>query len=179
MMKFLHKPNLSIINFGIIYGMTEYGLKSRLSISEDEAREYIKMYFNRYPEVKKYINTLISSTYKSGYTTTIFGRKRYIRELSSGNINIRNLGERLAVNTPIQGSAADIMKLSTIILFNELQSADIDSNIILHVHDELVLELKKDDLNRVEKIVRNSLENCMELKVGLKVDIKTGNNWYI
>ena len=167
------------INFGIIYGMTEYGLKSRLSISEDEAREYIKMYFNRYPEVKKYMNTLISYTYKCGYTTTIFGRKRYIRELSSGNINIRNLGERLAVNTPIQGSAADIMKLSTIILFNELQSADIDSNIILHVHDELVLELKKDDLNRVEKIVRNSLENCMELKVGLKVDIKTGNNWYI
>ena len=167
------------INFGIIYGMTEYGLKSRLSISEDEAREYIKMYFNRYQKVRKYIDTLISSTYKNGYTTTIFGRKRYIMELSSGNINIRNLGERLAVNTPIQGSAADIMKLSTIILFNELQSADIDSNIILHVHDELVLELKKDDLNRVEKIVRNSLENCIELKVGLQVDIKTGKNWYI
>jgi DNA polymerase-1 len=167
------------INFGIIYGMTEYGLKSRLSISEDEAREYIKMYFNRYQKVRKYIDTLISSTYKNGYTTTIFGRKRYIRELSSGNINIRNLGERLAVNTPIQGSAADIMKLSTIILFNELQSVGIDSNIILHVHDELVLELKKDDLNKVEKIVRNSLENCIELKVGLEVDIKTGKNWYI
>jgi DNA polymerase-1 len=167
------------INFGIIYGMTEYGLKNRLSISEEEAREYINKYFERYSGVKKYLKLLKDEAYKRGYSTTIFGRKRYIKELGSSNERIRSLGERFAVNTPIQGSAADIMKLSTIKLFEELESKSIDSNIILHVHDELVLELKERDLEKVRKIVIESMENCIRLKVRLKVDIKTGRNWYI
>ena len=167
------------INFGIIYGMTEYGLKSRLSISEEEAKEYIQKYFDRYPGVKKYLKFLIDDAYKKGYTTTIFGRKRYLKELGSSNVRIRSLGERFAVNTPIQGSAADIMKLSTVILFNKLKLNNIDSNIILHVHDELVLELKKRDLEKIKKIVIESMENCVSLKVKLRVDIKTGKNWYI
>ena len=167
------------INFGIIYGMTEYGLKSRLSISEEEAKEYIQKYFDRYPGVKKYLKFLIDDAYKKGYTTTIFGRKRYLKELGSSNVRIRSLGERFAVNTPIQGSAADIMKLSTVILFNKLKLNNIDSNIILHVHDELVLELKERDLEKIKKIVIESMENCVSLKVKLKVDIKTGKNWYI
>jgi DNA polymerase-1 len=167
------------INFGIIYGMTEYGLKNRLSIPEDEAREYINKYFERYSGVKKYIEFLKDEAYKKGYSTTIFGRKRYIKELGSSNERIRSLGERFAVNTPIQGSAADIMKLSTIKLFEELESKNVDSNIILHVHDELVLELKEKDLERVRKIVVESMEKCIRLKVKLKVDIKTGRNWYI
>ncbi|MBM3710591.1 MAG: DNA polymerase I, partial [Actinobacteria bacterium] len=167
------------INFGIIYGMTEFGLKSRLAISEEEAREYIRLYFARYPRVKNYINGLIQSAYKSGFTTTMFGRKRYIRELSSTNANLRNLGERLAVNTPIQGSAADIMKLATVVLYNALKKEKLDSNIILHVHDELVLELKEKDLERVKDIVRDSMENCVEIKARLKVDMKAAKNWYI
>ncbi|MBU4483428.1 MAG: DNA polymerase I [Actinobacteria bacterium] len=167
------------INFGIIYGMTEYGLKSRLSIPEEEAKEYIQKYFDRYPGVKKYLKFLIDDAYKKGYTTTIFGRKRYLKELGSSNVRIRSLGERFAVNTPIQGSAADIMKLSTVILFNKLKLNNIDSNIILHVHDELVLELKERDLEKIKKIVIESMENCVSLKVKLKVDIKTGKNWYI
>lgn len=167
------------INFGIIYGMTEYGLMSRLSISEDEAKEYIKKYFDRYPGVKEYLKFLIDDAYKKGYTTTIFGRKRYLKELGSSNARIRSLGERFAVNTPIQGSAADIMKLSTVVLFNRLKSDGIDSNIILHVHDELVLELKEEDQEKVKKIVTESMENCINLKVNLRVDIKTGKNWYI
>lgn len=167
------------INFGIIYGMTEYGLKSRLSIPEDEAKEYIQKYFDRYPGVKKYLKFLIDDAYKKGYTTTIFGRKRYLKELGSSNVRIRSLGERFAVNTPIQGSAADIMKLSTVILFNKLKLNNIDSNIILHVHDELVLELKERDLEKIKKIVIESMENCVSLKVKLRVDIKTGKNWYI
>ena len=167
------------INFGIIYGMTEYGLMSRLSITEGEAKEYIQKYFNRYPGVKKYLKFLIDDAYKRGYTTTIFGRKRYLKELGSSNARIRSLGERFAVNTPIQGSAADIMKLSTVVLFNKLKSAGIDSNIILHVHDELVLELKEGDFDKVKNIVVESMENCVSLKVDLKVDIKTGKNWYI
>jgi DNA polymerase I len=167
------------INFGIIYGMTEFGLKSRLSITEDEAREYIRLYFSRYPKVRSYMDFLIETAYKKGYTTTIFGRKRYIKELATTNANIRNLGERLAVNTPIQGSAADIMKLSTVLLFDRLKKEKIDSNIILHVHDEIVLELKGRDLDNIKAIVIDSMENCIEIKAKLKVDIKTGRNWYI
>jgi len=167
------------INFGIIYGMTEFGLASRLSIDEGEAREYINKYFGRYPGVSIFIKKLIEDAYKSGYSTTMFGRKRYIKELGSANGRIRGLGERFAVNTPIQGSAADIMKLSTIVLFNDLHLKEVDSNIILHVHDELVLELKEKDKEVIEKIVKNSMENCIKLKVGLKVDINTSSDWYI
>ncbi len=167
------------INFGIIYGMTEYGLKRRLSITEEEAREYINKYFEKYSGVRDYLKLLKDEAYKKGYSTTIFGRKRYIKELGSSNIRIRNLGERFAVNTPIQGSAADIMKLSTIKLFEKLESNNIDSNIILHVHDELVLELAEKDLEKVINLVMESMENCIRLKVKLKVDIKTGRNWYI
>lgn len=167
------------INFGILYGMTEYGLMNRLSISEEEAREYIQKYFDRYSGVKKYLKFLIDDAYKKGYSTTIYGRKRYLRELGSSNVRIRGLGERFAINTPIQGSAADIMKLSTVILFNRIKAAEIDSNIILHVHDELVLELKEKDLNEVRQMVIESMENCVDLNVKLKVDIKTGKNWYI
>ncbi len=167
------------INFGIIYGMTEFGLKSRLSISEDEAREYIRLYFSKYPKIRTYMDFLIETAYKTGYTTTIFGRKRYIKELATTNANIRNLGERLAVNTPIQGSAADIMKLSTVRLFNTLKKENIDSNIILHVHDEIVLELKECDMDKIKDIVIDSMENCIRIKAKLKVDIKTGRSWYI
>ncbi|MDD5659953.1 MAG: DNA polymerase I, partial [Actinomycetota bacterium] len=167
------------INFGIIYGMTEYGLKSRLSISEDEAKEYIKLYFSRYPKVKKYINFLIREAYEKGYATTLFGRKRYINELGSTNAKLRNLGERLAVNTPIQGSAADIMKLATVKLFNEIRKNNTDANILLQVHDELVLEIKEDDLDYVKTVVENAMETCVKLKVLLKVEIKSAKNWYI
>jgi len=167
------------INFGIIYGMTKYGLMSRLSISEDEAEQYIALYFARFPRVKSYLEYLIKEAYRCGYATTIFGRKRKITELGSSNLRLRNLGERLAVNTPIQGSAADIMKLSTILLYDRLKKKGLDSNIILHVHDELVLELKQKELEEVRKLVRQSMEGCIKLKVGLKVDIKTGKNWYI
>ncbi|OQA21813.1 MAG: DNA polymerase I [Actinobacteria bacterium ADurb.Bin346] len=167
------------INFGIIYGMTEFGLKSRLSITEEEAREYIRLYFTRYPGVKKYLNHLIESAYRTGFTTTLFGRKRYIKELASTNANLRSLGERLAVNTPIQGSAADIMKLATVLLDKKLRLTGTDSNIILHVHDEIVLELKNEDADKVRAIVLDSMENCITLKVALKVDLKAGKNWYI
>ena len=167
------------VNFGIIYGMTDYGLASRLSIPNEEASEYIKKYFERYPLVDLYLKNLIESAAKNGYSTTMFGRRRYIRELGSSNARIRKLGERYAVNTPIQGSAADIMKLSTIRLFDKLVSAGVDSNIILHVHDEIVLELKEKDADIVESIIRESMEDVLKLKVRLKVDINTGKNWYI
>jgi len=167
------------INFGIIYGMTEYGLKSRLSISEGEAKEYIQLYFSRYPKIKKYINFLIKEAYEKGFAVTLFGRKRYIKELGSSNGRLRSLGERFAVNTPIQGTAADIMKLSTVKLYDSIKKNKINANILLQVHDELVLELKEKDLKIVENIVRDSMENCVKLSVSIRVDIKSAINWYI
>ena len=167
------------INFGLVYGMTEYGLASRLSISGEEARDYIEKYFGKYPQVDSYLKGLIETASRKGYSTTMFGRKRYIKELGSSNGRLRSLGERFAVNTPIQGSAADIMKLSTIILHERLKSENIDCNIILQVHDELVLELRSSDCENIKKIVRQSMEDCVDLKVKLKVDIDTGKNWYM
>jgi DNA polymerase-1 len=167
------------INFGIIYGMTEFGLKNRLKITEQEAREYIELYFSRYPGVKNYLGSLVSKATEKGYAETMFGRRRYIKELSSSNFNIKNLGERLAINTPIQGSAADIMKLSTILLYKNLKKEHIQSNIVLHVHDEIVLEFREEDTDKIKKIVKNSLENCMRLEVKLRVDLKFGSSWYI
>lgn len=167
------------INFGIIYGMTEYGLKSRLSISEEEAKSYIELYFSRYPEIKGYINGLIKEAYEKGYAQTLFGRKRKIPELFNSNPRVRNLGERLAINTPIQGTAADIMKLATVRLFNNLKESATDANILMQVHDELVLEFKEKDLEIVKKSVRISMEECIKLEVPLKTDIKYAENWYI
>lgn len=167
------------INFGIIYGMTEFGLKSRLDISEDEARQYIQLYFNKYPKIKEYINSLITSAYKTGYAVTMFGRKRYIKELASTNANIRNLGERLAINTPIQGTAADIMKIATVKIFKSIKEQKLDSNIILHVHDEIVLEVKKNDVETIKNLIKNAMENAVNLKTSLKVDIKVGKNWLL
>ncbi len=167
------------INFGIIYGMTEYGLKIRLAISEEEARDYIKLYFERYPSVKDYINSLIKSAYEKGYSETLFKRRRYLNELASSNARMRSLGERLAVNAPIQGSAADIMKLATIKLHKELTDCGIDSNILLQVHDELVLELKEEDFSDICEITKKSMEKCINLDVKLKIDIKSAKSWYI
>jgi len=167
------------INFGIIYGMTEYGLKSRLSISEEEAKNYIELYFSRYPEIKGYINSLVKEAYEKGYAKTLFGRKRNIPELFNSNPRIRNLGERLAINTPIQGTAADIMKLATVRLFNNLKESGTDANILMQVHDELVLEFKEKDLEIIKKSVKISMEECVKLEVPLKTDIKYAENWYI
>ncbi|HAX18192.1 MAG TPA: DNA polymerase I [Actinobacteria bacterium] len=167
------------INFGIIYGMTEYGLKSRLSITEEEAKDYIELYFSRYPEIKGYISSLIKKASEKGYAETLFGRKRNIPELLSPNPRIRNLGERLAINTPIQGTAADIMKLATVRLFNNLKESGTDANILMQVHDELVLEIKEKDLEIVKKSVKISMEDCIKLEVPLKTDIKYSVNWYI
>lgn len=167
------------INFGIIYGMTEYGLKARLSITEEEAKNYIELYFSRYPEIKGYINSLIKRAYEKGYTETLFGRKRNIPELFNPNPRIRNLGERLAVNTPIQGTAADIMKIATVRLFDSLKTTGTDANILMQVHDELVLEFKEKDLDAVMNYVKTSMEDCVKLKIPLKTDIKYAKNWYI
>ncbi|MBI5634906.1 MAG: DNA polymerase I [Nitrospirae bacterium] len=165
------------VNFGVIYGISSFGLSETLNIGRKEAEQYIKQYFDRHPGVKQYIEQLITETTEKGFVTTLFGRKRPVPELKNQNRNIRQLGERLAVNSPIQGTAADIIKLAMISIRERLKAESLQARMILQVHDELLFELPESELHKVERIVREGMEEVMKLSVPLKVDIGHGRNW--
>ncbi len=166
-----------IINFSIIYGKTAYSLARELGIERSMAQQFIDMYFKRYEKVKEFINESIKEAETYGFVKTIFGRKRPIPEIKSSNANIRNHGERMAINTKVQGSAADIMKKAMIDVFNLIKEKKFKTKIILQVHDELVFEVPENEREIVEKLVKESMENCVKLEVPLVVDIKWGKNW--
>lgn len=174
----IQRSRAKAINFGIVYGLSDFGLAQDLKITRKEAKEYIENYFARYTGVRKYLDDVIKRAKENGYVKTIFNRIRFIPEINSSNRNIRMLGERLAMNTPIQGSAADIIKIAMVNVYRKLEELGLKSRIILQVHDELVLEVHKEEIEEVEKIVKFEMENCVELKVPLIVDIKWANNWY-
>lgn len=163
------------VNFGIVYGISDYGLSKDLRISRREAGEYISLYFERYPKVKIFLDETISQAHEKGYVTTMFGRRRFLPLIKSANFHQRGLAERMAMNTPIQGSAADIIKIAMINAEKNLR--ELQSRIILQVHDELVIETKENELAQVEKIVRAAMENVATLKVPLIVDCHYGKNW--
>ncbi len=163
------------VNFGIVYGISDYGLSQNLNIPRKEAAEYISRYFERYPDVKKFLDATVAKAHEVGYVTTLFGRRRMLPAINSPNFNLRSFAERTAMNTPIQGTAADIIKLAMIRAEKNLR--DLDSRIIIQVHDELVLEAKSDELAAVEKILRDAMENVVELSVPLTVDVHSGANW--
>lgn len=163
------------VNFGIVYGISAYGLAKDLHISREEAGEYIARYFERYPGVKNFLDATIAQAHLHGFVTTMFGRKRSLPDINRSNFNKRTLSERMAMNTPIQGSAADIIKLAMIRAEENLRG--FESRIILQVHDELVLEAKSSELVDVEKILREAMENVAELSVPLIIDVHSGANW--
>jgi len=163
------------VNFGIVYGMSDYGLSQDLHISRREAGEYIVKYFDRYPKVKDFLDSIVTQAHLHGFVTTMFGRRRVLDTINSNNFNVRSNSERMAMNTPIQGSAADIIKLAMIRAEENLQG--FDSRIIIQVHDELVLEAKSAELAAVTKILRDSMENVARLAVPLVVDVHHGINW--
>ncbi|MBI4975038.1 MAG: DNA polymerase I [Candidatus Omnitrophica bacterium] len=165
------------VNFGIIYGMSPYGLSQSLSIEVDKAKDFIDSYFERYPGVKLYIEDLIEEARSDGYVTTILGRRRYIPEINSPDIRLKAFAERTAINTPIQGSAADIIKIAMIKIHEELKEKKLDSRMIMQVHDELVFDVSKTEANQMERIVKDGMENVIELKVPIKAHIETGKNW--
>ncbi|MBC8412739.1 DNA polymerase I [bacterium] len=165
------------VNFGVVYGISPYGLSNQLGIPVDEARNYIDTYFTRFCGVKKYIDELIEDTSKKGYITTIFGRKRAIPELMSSNGNTRQFGERLATNSPIQGSAADIIKVAMIKISKRLKEEKMNARMLLQVHDELLFEVPEAEIDSVRQLVREEMEGVIKLKVPLKVDIGAGVNW--
>jgi DNA polymerase-1 len=165
------------VNFGIIYGISPYGLSRQLKIGIDEAKSYIDTYFARHSGVRDYMDTLINNALKSGYVATIFNRKRAIPELKSSNRNLRQLGERLATNSPVQGSAADVIKISMINISNRLEQEKLESKMLLQVHDELLFEVPEKEKEVMIRLVREEMEHAVKLEVPLKVDMGMGSNW--
>ncbi|MDR2815280.1 MAG: DNA polymerase I, partial [Proteiniphilum sp.] len=164
-------------NFGIIYGITPFGLSERLGISRAEAKELIDGYFATFPQVKQYMDESISHARKKGFVETFLGRKRYLADINSRNAIVRGYAERNAINAPIQGSAADIIKIAMIRIFNRLQKEKLQSKMILQVHDELNFNVFPGELEKVKEMVREEMENACRLTVPLKTDIGVGENW--
>ena len=165
------------VNFGIVYGISDYGLSKDLHISRQEAADYIASYFEKCSGIKRFIDGIVEKAHSDGFVTTIFGRRRDLPAIKSSNYNQRTLAERMAMNTPIQGSAADIIKLAMIKTHRALQEGGFKSRILLQVHDELVLEIMQNEKEQVAELVRDAMENVVQLSVPLSVDIHTGENW--
>ena len=165
------------VNFGIIYGISDYGLSRDIGVSRKEAGQYIHNYFLKYHGVKEFIDRVVKEAHNQGYVTTLFGRRRYLPEINSSNFNQRSFAERTAMNTPIQGTAADIIKKAMIDVHQALQREQLKSRILLQVHDELVLEVPKDEVEKVGKIVQEAMQQSVKLQVPLVVDVKIGKNW--
>lgn len=174
----LMRSNAKAVNFGVIYGMSSFGLSAELNISRKQAEIYIRDYFHKHQKVKEYMDNQVEFAKKYGYVTTIMNRKRHIHEINAANHMVRQAGERLAMNSPIQGSAADIIKLAMILCHEEMEREQMRSGLILQVHDELIIEAHKDELSRVEALLAENMINAVKLSVTLTVDLNTGNNWY-
>ena len=166
------------VNFGILYGMGEYSLSEDLEISMAQAKKYIASYLAGFPSIKEYLENIKKQAKKDGYVTTLFGRKRKITELAASNKNVQHFGERVAMNSPIQGTAADIIKIAMIKVSQAFKDAKIDAKVILQVHDELIVEAHKDCANRAFEILRDSMEKAIELSVPLNVEAHIGKNWF-
>ncbi|HQG49939.1 MAG TPA: DNA polymerase I [Syntrophorhabdaceae bacterium] len=166
-----------VINFGIIYGMSGYGLAKELGVSQREAQNYIDAYFERYKGVKNYIERILKETRSNGFVKTMFGRIRYVPEINNHDNSVRQVGERIAMNTPIQGTAADIIKLAMVSIHRKLKEKCLCSHIIMQIHDELVLEVKDEETETVKDIVRTEMENVIKLSVPLNVSLGLGKSW--
>ena len=186
--KVLHKPieevtkeersSAKAVNFGIVYGISDFGLSEQLGISRKEAKEYINQYLEEYSGIKEYMEHVVEIAKNKGYAETLFGRRRYIQELSSNNYMVREFGKRAAMNTPIQGTAADIMKIAMINVYRELKKHNLKSKIVLQVHDEMMIETAKEEKEIVKEILKKSMENAANLKVPLIAELSEAKNWY-
>ena len=171
------RSNAKAVNFGIVYGISSFGLSQDLSISKKEAEKYINEYFESYPGIKQYLDNSVNDAKTKGYSVTLFGRRRPIPELNSGNFMQRQFGERVAMNSPIQGTAADIMKIAMINVAEELKTKKLKSQIVLQVHDELLVETYNDEIDTVKDILVRNMEEAAKLHVKLEVEVKEGSNW--
>ena len=171
------RNNAKAVNFGIVYGISSFGLSQDLSISRKQAQEYIEQYFQTYPQVKEYLDRTVREAKLNGFVTTMFGRRRPIPELSNTNFMPRQFGERVAMNSPLQGSAADIMKIAMINVEKALKEAKLEAKIVLQVHDELLVEAPENEIEQVKEILYNEMKNAADTKVPLEVEVDCGRNW--
>ncbi len=174
----LQRRNAKAVNFGIVYGISSFGLSQDLSISRKEAQEYIDRYFETYPGIKAFLDRLVADAKDTGYALTMYGRRRPVPELSSSNYMQRQFGERIAMNSPIQGTAADIIKIAMLRVYNRLKAEQLKSRLILQVHDELLIETASDEIKQVKQILSEEMQNAAKLSVSLEIGMQEGNNWY-
>jgi DNA polymerase-1 len=172
-----HRRAAKVINFGIIYGLSPFGLAQNLGIEQKEAARFIAAYFQRYRGVKEYLDRSLAEVRVAGSTRTLFGRRRPIPEITSPQVNLRNLAERTALNTPLQGTAADLIKLAMIVIDRQLAAEKFQARMLLQVHDELLFEAPPAELDRLRELVRAAMEQVYPLNVPLTVDMKAGPNW--
>ena len=172
------RSNAKAVNFGIVYGISDYGLSRDLNISRKEAKEYIDNYLENYKDIRKFMVDIVEEGKDKGFVATLLHRRRYIPELQAKNFNVRSFGERIAMNTPIQGSAADIIKVAMVEVYRAIKKNGLKSKLILQVHDELIIEAHKDEIEEVKSLVKDLMEGAVTLDIPLKVDIETGDSWY-
>ena len=166
------------VNFGIVYGISEFGLAKNVGTSWKEAKEYINTYFEKYKGIHEFMQNIVKEAKENGYVTTLFNRRRYIPELKNKNKNIVQFGERVAMNTPIQGSAADIIKIAMNKLYKVLKENNLKSKLVMQVHDELIVETYDDEIEKVKSLMKEAMENVVKLDIPLDVDLNVGNSWY-
>ena len=172
------RSNAKAVNFGIVYGISSFGLSQGLSITRKEAQEYIERYFETYPGIKTFLDRLVTDAKEKGYAETMFGRRRPVPELASSNFMQRSFGERIAMNSPIQGTAADIIKIAMIRVKQRLDREQLKSKLILQVHDELLIEAAADEEEYVKTLLAEEMRHAADLAVTLEVDVQSGNNWF-
>ena len=172
------RSSAKAVNFGIVYGISDFGLSEQLGIPKKEAKRYIDQYLEKYSGIDKFMKDVVEEAKEKGYVETLFHRRRYIPELSSNNYMVRQFGARAAMNTPIQGTAADIMKIAMCNLYKELNNTNYDARIVLQVHDELILECKEADSENVQKLLKDCMENAIKLSIPLQVETEVAKNWY-
>ena len=172
------RSDAKAVNFGIVYGISDFGLGEQLGIGRKQAKLYIEQYLEKYKKIKEFMEKTKEYAKEKGYVETLFNRRRYIPEMNSNNYMVRQFGARVAMNTPIQGTAADIMKIAMVNLYKELNKNNLQSKILLQIHDELLLQVKCNEKEKVENLLKSSMENAMQLKVPLKVELSEASNWY-
>ena len=166
------------VNFGIIYGISDFGLATQLKISNKKAGEYIKKYFETYTSVKEYMDKNVEFAKNHGYVTTMLNRKRYIREINSPNYNQRSFGERAAMNMPLQGTAADIIKIAMLGVSKEIKKENLKSKLILQVHDELIVDAHPDEVEIIKEILKTQMQSAVSLSVSLDAEVACGDTWF-
>ena len=172
------RRNAKAVNFGVVYGISDFGLSNNLGISRKEAKAYIETYFERYPGIKDYMERVVREARDKGYVETLFKRRREIPDINSRNFNVRGFAERTAINSPIQGSAADILKIAMIHLDQALERGAYKTKMLLQVHDEIVLQVPSDELAAIKELVKETMESAIELAVPLEADENEGKTWY-